>query len=495
MRLIKFSFAFAIVGLVGTGNAFAQGQVPTPVDQTSFNYDSYYATEAVAQPREDEGPLGPSGPPVDVMDNDYAGEDGRYAPMPGLNWGVDCGCGEELDCGPMWTLQCCENCWGLNYGGWLSGGFTANNWGNTTMLGNAQLPFNNDPHLNLNQAWVWFEREADNGGYGYDWGYHVDVMAGVDGPDTQAFGGPGWDSTWQWGNGGYGAAIPQAYLSVAYDDFTVILGHFYTIMGYEVVPAPYNFFYSHAYTMAYGEPFTHTGFLAEWSYSDQLTFYGGWTDGWDEAFQFGANHSSTFLGGVNWNSADERTSVTWTVNTGDWGKGANIHPNQTTGPTIMSEGRIYSQSLVVQQQIASNWTYVFQTDYGYNTTQDTTPAAPGDPNPEDTQWYGVNNYLFYNFNCCWAAGIRAEWFADPNAARVDRAGLNGANRLADRANYYEITVGANWRPNNNFRLRPEVRYDWASGMTQGTGQRFDPSGGAYDHADLWTFGVDAIWMF
>ena len=485
MRLLKISFAFAIAGAISSGNAFAQVQVPTPVDQTSFNYDSYYATDAVAQPREDEGSLGPSGPPVDVMDNDYAGDEGRYAPMPGLNWGAGCGCGEELDCGPMWTLQCCENCWGLNYGGWLSGGFTTNNWNNTSSLGNAQLPFNNDPHLNLNQAWLWFEREADTGGYGYDWGYHVDVMAGIDGPDTQAFGGPGWDSTWQWGNGGYGAAIPQAYFTLAYDDLTAIFGHFYTIMGYEVVPAPYNFFYSHAYTMAYGEPFTHTGALVEWSYSDQLTFYGGWTNGWDQGFHFNTG-ASTFLGGIFWNSADERTAVTWTVNAGDWGKGANIHPNQDTGPTTLSEGNLYSQSFVVQQQIEDNWTYVFQTDYGYNTSTN---------GGTDTQWYGVNNYLFYNFNCCWAAGVRAEWFSDPNGARVDRAGLNAGNELADRANYWEITLGANWRPNNNFRLRPELRYDWANGMTQNAGRRYNPTGGAYTEASLWTLGVDAIWMF
>ena len=70
MRLLKISFAFAIAGAISSGSAFAQVQVPTPVDQTSFNYDSYYAADAVAQPREDEGTLGPSGPPVDVMDND-----------------------------------------------------------------------------------------------------------------------------------------------------------------------------------------------------------------------------------------------------------------------------------------------------------------------------------------------------------------------------------------------------------------------------------------
>ena len=62
------------------------------------------------------------------------------------------------------------------------------------------------------------------------------------------------------------------------------MGHFYTIIGYEVVPATGNFFYSHAYTMYYGEPFTHTGALAEFAVNDQWTVYGGWVNGWDQAF-------------------------------------------------------------------------------------------------------------------------------------------------------------------------------------------------------------------
>ncbi len=48
------------------------------------------------------------------------------------------------------------------------------------------------------------------------------------------------------------------------------VGHFYTIIGYEVVTAPDNFFYTHAYTMQYGEPFTHTGVLATYNANDQL---------------------------------------------------------------------------------------------------------------------------------------------------------------------------------------------------------------------------------
>jgi hypothetical protein len=485
MKVLNYSFAMAVASLICTGNVIAQSpQAPTPVDQAAFNYDSYYATDAstVSQP------LGPDGPPVDVRNNpEVFDDDGglvHEAPMPGLNWGFGCDCGYEIDCGDMCSLQSCENCYGINYGGWFSGGVTVNSWGNTTMLGNSQLPLNNDPHINLNQAWLWIEKEADTESYNWDWGFHADVIAGVDGPDTSAFGGPGWDSTWGWGGGQYGAAIPQLYGEIASGDLSVIFGHFYTIMGYEVVPAPYNFFYSHAYTMAYGEPFTQTGILAEYGLSDRITLYGGWTNGWDQGFQF-ARSGSMFLGGVNYTSDDERTSLTWTVNAGYWGDGSFYHPND---PATMSDGNLYSQSIVWQQMIADNWTYVFQTDYSANTNTTQTPGVT------QTEWYGVNNYLFYNFNCCWAAGLRAEWFSDPYGVRVDRAGLNSGVTAADRANYFEITAGVNWRPSNNFRLRPEIRYDWDNGMGAAN-NRYDPAGGVYNHADLWTFGIDGIYLF
>ena len=50
-------------------------------------------------------------------------------------------------------------------------------------------------------------------------------------------------------------ALPQAYLE-AYvpvgNGLNLKVGHFYTPIGYETVPAPDNFFYTHAYTMQYG---------------------------------------------------------------------------------------------------------------------------------------------------------------------------------------------------------------------------------------------------
>jgi len=94
-------------------------------------------------------------------------------PQPVLNLEFEGTMAEEVSRGSVWTLQDRQSGSPVAFGGWFSGGLTTNNWNNRTMLGNSQLPFNNSPSLNMNQAWLWFEKEADTEDYGFDWGFHV----------------------------------------------------------------------------------------------------------------------------------------------------------------------------------------------------------------------------------------------------------------------------------------------------------------------------------
>ena len=109
-------------------------------------------------------------------------------------------------------------------------------------------------------------------------------------------------------------AIPQLYVEAGYGDLSVKAGHFYTIIGYEVVQATGNFFYSHAYTFNFSEPFTHTGVLATYNANDNVTVYGGYTLGWDSGFD---DNGDAFLGGISVQS-DRRSDVhlrhhRWTI--------------------------------------------------------------------------------------------------------------------------------------------------------------------------------------
>jgi len=316
---------------------------------------------------------------------------------------------------------------GFEIGGWLSAGLYTNARGAPD---NGPLGFNDLTGFNMHQLWLYAERTADTGGYGTDWGFRVDYVFGVDGPDTQATGDGGWDFGWN-SSRDYGSAIPQLYFEFAVNDLKVKLGHFYTIIGYEVVQAPDNFFFSHAYTHFYGEPFSHTGFLAEYPVNDRVTAYGGWTMGWDSGFE-GLTDASTFLGGLSF-TLSNRTSLAWALTAGDFGRGA---------------GDIYMNSIVLRHRVTDRLTYVLQHDLGDNSN-----LGAG-----DNEWYGINQYLLYDINPCWAAGLRFEWFRDDDGTRVV-AGNAG--------DYYALTAGLNWRPNANVTFRPEIRYDNFDGIVGG----------------------------
>ncbi|MEM9942452.1 MAG: outer membrane beta-barrel protein [Planctomycetota bacterium] len=225
---------------------------------------------------------------------------------------MECGSG----CDPQpWKLfgRNCDDPW-VNIGGWLQGGVHTD--------GNGL--FNNQPSdFNVHQAWLFAERvaESKNGRMGF--GFRFDGVYGIDAQDTQAFGNPG--ATWDRApgfqrNGGFGWALPQLYGEVAMGDMSVKVGHFFTLVGYETVTAPDNFFYSHAMTMYNSEPFTHTGAIATWAMNDATTVYGGWTAGWDSGFDFSAG--SNFLGGFS-TQLDPDVTLTYITTIGNFGLRSN----------------------------------------------------------------------------------------------------------------------------------------------------------------------------
>ncbi len=277
--------------------------------------------------------------------------------------------------------------------------------------------FNNVPGKFQNhQSWLFLEKVAD-GSNGLGFGGRIDFMYGVDGTDTQAFGNdPGvFDYQNGWDHGIYSFAMPQLYAEFAYGDWSMKVGHFFTLLGYEVVPATGNFFYSHAMTMYNSEAFTHTGALSTYSANDNVTFYGGWTLGWDTGFdqRYGG---SNFLGGVSIAATDDLT-FTYIITAGDLG---NI-------------GEGYTHSFVSDWNITDRWEYVFQSDL-------TAVKANGGGNYDTV---GVNQYLFYTINDRYKVGGRAEWWKQ-----------NGTS-------YNAVTGGVNITPMANLVIRPEVRYQWS----------------------------------
>lgn len=358
--------------------------------------------------------------------------------------------------------------------GWLSQGFT---WNPDAPRNNFNLPTTFNDRANeyqLNQLYVSLGLEAERSAIDWGFGGQVDLLYGSDyffttatGLETHSDGTPRWNSGDGPRNGGgadlYGLAMPQLFAEVwapVGNGISLKFGHFYTTLGHEVVAAPENFFYSHAYTMQYGEPFTHTGFVGSTEIADGVTVHAGLTRGWDNWED--PNSDLAFLGGVelNW----DRTSLAYAIHVGD--------------EDIAGDDTRSSYSLVLTHHLTDDWRYIFQHDFGYQ--QNGAPFSL-----ETATWYGINQYLIGDLTECLSAGTRFEWFRDHNNARV--LGVPAAG-----GNYFNFTVGLNWRPMKNMVVRPELRWDWSDvtppfGLT-GT---FDD----FSDKNQFTLGTDVILSF
>ena len=356
----------------------------------------------------------------------------------------------------------------LEFGGWISAGGTVNGHGNWTGNGNAPLPTNNvaDTPV-LNQFWFYAERPLDMEKHWCDWGLRIDYVFGADAPDVQAGGDQGWDFGWNTSRD-YGSAIPQLYAEFGLYKLTFRVGYAFGLQGFEATPAVDNFFYSHNYAFGYGVPGTFSGAAIEYKINDQLEIIGGWTTGWDSWW---SNHlgASTFMGGLTWTCTDD-VSLTYHVTAGDFGDGTAKNGAQSNA------GQIYAHAIVFTYEFSDRWGYTLENTVGTNTGM----AA------NDNQWYSITNYLFYDFNDCWSAGARLEWFRDDDGQRVD---VNGAGP----GSYYEATIGLNWQPHAGFRVRPEVRWDWFDGQ----GRPFDSRDGGMSGTEKnqFTAGLDAVLVF
>ena len=503
MRFLRFTLPLSVaVGFVSSLTLAAE-PVSSPLSQFG-NYDSIAQAEA----RSPSDRL----PPVmaDVPQEDAY----QMRALPPQE------AAEEVEEGPnRWLETEYLKKRGISTYGWLDVGIGGNNWGSTF---NGPITFNDrNWQAQMNQLYLVNEKVIDTADGGWDWGGRVDLLYGTDSIYTTARGldaflfpqfAASGVSAWQ-SSKDYGLALPQLYVELARDNVAVKLGHFYTIIGYEVVPAIGNFFYTHAYTMQYGEPFTHTGVLGTWTPNEQMVVYGGVTNGWDNWSDPlvgpgnlsnpgypGSNSNAAFLGGITFKNSDATQSLTFTTSSGNEIGGFNATDYAVGNRTVLST--VYSNEL------SEKLTYVFQNDNGwqFNGLANGTGFRTNGQTNDLAQWYGVNQYLFWNFSETLVGGLRMEWFRDNNGTRVldplRNAAQPGNSNFTGgyQGNFWEMTWGLNYKPNKNWMVRPEVRYDWytpdvaGSNLPYGSGigTAFGANGG---QSGQFYSGCDLIYQF
>jgi hypothetical protein len=308
------------------------------------------------------------------------------------------------------------------------------------------------------------EKAVKTEGCCWDFGGRIDVLYGTDYYFTTSV---GWeledDGTQNWNSEDgprtqfgdarlYGVAIPQVYAQVYApigNGIDIKIGHFYTPHGYETVTATTNFFYSHAYTHQYFEPFTHWGVLASTPVTDSLKVGFGAVMGWDTLDDI--HDKVSFLGNLTWTSCDKNTTLYYGFTIGD-------------EPGLLgNEGTRFYQSLYLTHKCNDKLTSVTGTDIIWQDDGSFNNAG----NVDDAEAYSLYQYLLYDINKCWSAGIRAEVSRDDDNLRIVPIG-----GLVDGSIFSSITAGLNYKPFENVRIRPEVRWDFTD-FTAGPLSAFD----------------------
>lgn len=392
-----------------------------------------------------------------------------------------CGCGglglldAWLTVKPIRSMKAgLKNRFGIESGGWVQLGYTANANDPTDNYNGPLLMNDRAGEAMMNELWLYFSRPVDTGGDGFDIGGRVDLLYGTDWR-AALYHGFGLEDRINGQDQLYGFSPAQFYAEVGINNLSIKAGRMTGILGYEVIPPMLGFFYSRSYALCYGEPILITGAMASYKLGDQVTLLGGGHRG---VHRFEDNNNKVnFQGGVMWTSCDERTSLAYAMDVGQ--------NDFLTGLFGLEDE--YIHSFVFKYQLTPRALYVLQHDLG---------AGNGVNGYQDAEWYSVGQYLLYTLNEKWSAGARLEWFRDDDGTRVlglgnlpargwgAAPGFNGA--------FTSLTVGLNWKPKINILVRPEIRWDWYDGTTNLVGQLpFDDG----NSSDQFTAAVDAVIMF
>ena len=361
-------------------------------------------------------------------------------------------------------------------GGWIDQGATWNTSKPQTKQ-NQPMKFNDRfNEYQLRQMYLTMGRSVANSGCSWDVGGRVDLLYGADYLWTSAIGletrtkASGFyyqdpamlPSKWNSNDGPrlgvkrkasrFGLAMPQAYAELyvpVHFGLNIKVGHFYSIMGYESVMSPQNFFYSHSYSMMYGQPMTHTGFLFSQRLTPQLTGIFGLTRGWDTWED--PNGKLSYMAGFRWNSWNGRTEFSWVAASGNESVTtdlANSQPGSRNGAIRTNYSMVLSHQLTPRLKLAT------QHDMGYEKDA----SIDSRYNYVDGHWYSFSQYVFYQLTNKLTLGARGEWFRDVNSTRIYR--YAPADEIAG-SDYSAVTVGLNWKPYDCLVVRPETRWDWS----------------------------------
>ena len=316
---------------------------------------------------------------------------------------------------PLISVDDIKNALGLSI--YLQGGYTFNFENPSTGENGLRIFDHLSNSFTLDLAQVLFNKDAAVGGLGY--------RLKLDVGETAKF----------IHSKGLGGNNDEFDLTEAYVDYVAPLGKglklrfgkFVTMAGAEVIEARDNPNYSRSFLFNYAIPFTHTGFMASYPFSEQWTASLYLVNGWDNT----DDNNQGKTGGLSVAYTPmEQFSTTLNLMYGPE-KDNNNHDDR------------FLLDWVGTVKPIKNLSFILNIDYG--TDQHSAPDGG------EAKWYGWAVIGKYDFNDWFSVALRGEYFNDPQGFRTGTA-----QRLK------EITLTPQFVVAKNLLVRPEYRHDWSN---------------------------------
>ena len=316
---------------------------------------------------------------------------------------------------PAAILEELKNYLGLSI--YLQGGYTYN-FRDPDSETNRQRIFDQKANTFLvDLAQIQFLKEAPVGGPGYK----LKLSAG----ETAKF----------IHSAGLGNTDDEFDLTEAYVDYVAPLGSglklrfgkYATYLGAEVIEARDNFNYSRSFLFNFAVPFTHTGLMGGYKFSDAFTANLYLVNGWDVTDD---------------NNKGKTVGIGFVINPIE---PVQLNFNFMYGPEQSDNSTHYRFLFdwIGSWKVTKKLTFLANADYGH---EDNDPLNGG----SDSEWYGAALYVKYEFTNFFAAAVRGEYFNDRDGVRT-----------GTRQELKEITLTADFTVAKNLVVRPEYRHDWS----------------------------------
>ena len=346
----------------------------------------------------------------------------------------------------------------LKLHGSLEAGFTINPAGPGDGLNFGQLFTDKSNEPLLNQLLLTAERPLDPKAEGDDYGFKLQALFGTDARYTHFLG--EFDRSI---HDRHQVDVVEANFLAHFAALTdggvdIKLGQYSTPLGYEVIDATGNTFYSHSYIFNFGIPLKHTGGYATFHVNDTLDIYAGGDTGVNTSLFHGDNNGvPAFLGGIGLN---------------------NLLDGKLTVLALSHIGAENPDNAIPDADHQIRW--INDVVFTYKEDDDNTFVLEANYIKDDgfhAQGYGAAGYYIRTLDDSLSVAGRAEVWRDANGFFVGafphpldfvnvEKGEPATVVSAGKVTYGELTLGLTYKPSvpdaiAGTMIRPEVRYDRA----------------------------------